>query len=119
MHRKTLALPAFSLLIIVLFATFWSFSKEECDRFKSPDGAYEAVITRHRYHKFTPSHPGSGSDYSCFLSIYDTNGAHMGTAPVFMAALIYNDLVWTANGAYIDIRPDGPEWDFGQKTCKF
>ena len=97
----------------------WSFSKEERGRFLSPDGKYEAVVTRNRHLSITfMALPGSGSDYPCLLSIYEKRtNQHMGTAPVFIASLAFN-VIWEKDGAYIDVKP-GPEWDFQNRTCTY
>ena len=107
------------LAVVAFLVGLWAFSLEERARFLSPDGKYEALITRYRHNAITfQTGPGSGSDYPCFLSIYEKeSGEHMGTAPVFMAALAY-DVVWTVDGAYINARP-GPEWNFVDKTCTY
>lgn len=108
-----IGVPVFLITIIL----FWAFFKEEVERFKSPDNKYEAVIQRYRHLNVTfMAMPGSGSDYSCFLSIYETDSnKHMGTAPVAVACWA-RGVIWTKEGAYIDARP-GPEWDFGKHTC--
>ena len=112
---KKIALP--SVLLLFVISLFWAFSKEERDRFDSPDGKYTAIILAHRHTAYTfVVFPGSGSDYSCFLSIYEREtGRHMGTAPVFTAGHA-RGVVWQDEGAYIDLRP-GPEWDFKNRTC--
>lgn len=91
------------------------FSKEETRRFKSPDGRYECVVTRYRYENFIPGMPGQGSDYSCFLSIYDENGKHCGTIPVPMAWMVH-DIKWTESGASLTAIG---EWDFANQTCLY
>ena len=119
MKAKLLICIGVPLVTIALLIYKWAFSLEERARFDSPDARYEAVIERYRYNNITfrPG-PGSGSDYRCFLSIYEKeSGEHMGTAPVFIAAWAY-DLVWTEDGAYIQARP-GPEWNFVDKTCTY
>ena len=119
MNKKQLIGLAVPLVAVAILILLWAFSLDERARFLSPDERYEAVITCYRYNDITfRAGPGSGSDYPCFLSIYEKEtGEHMGTAPVFMASLAY-DVVWTEDGAYIQARP-GPEWNFVEKTCTY
>ena len=95
----------------------WGFTLEERAEFLSPDKKHKGIISRYRHLNFTfRAFPGSGSDYPCFLSIYDVDtGKNMGTAPVGMATWAH-DLVWTKTGARIPVA-SGPEWDFSQGTC--
>jgi len=117
MKTNTKRLLLTSFLVTISAGIPWGLSKEEITRFRSPDNKYEAVIERHKHLNFTFfALPGSGSDYPCFLSIYEVeNNKHMGTTPVAMACWAYG-VVWTEDGAYIDARP-GPEWNFKKHTC--
>jgi hypothetical protein len=98
--------------IIAGSGMLWVFSKEEVNRFKSPDGRHDCVITRYRYESLMPRMPGQGSDYSCFLSIYEGD-IHCATIPVPIAGML-SDLRWEESEAYITAVG---EWDFLSNTC--
>ena len=100
------------LALLAAVALFWGYSKEEVRRFRSPDGRYECVVTRYRYEHFVSRFPGQGSDYSCFLSIYDST-RNCGTIPVPMAWMV-EDLEWEESGASIKVVG---EWDFENRKC--
>jgi len=102
----------FTLAIVA--GLLWAFSKEDCYQFKSPDGIHDCVVTRYRYESLIPRTPGQGSDYSCFLSIYEGD-IHCGTVPVPISWMI-SDLSWDTSGASI---PCLGEWDFLSKTCSY
>ncbi len=61
-----------------------------------------------------PSLPGQGSDYSCFLSIYE-DGTHCGTIPIPIAWMV-DDLRWSDSGASLTAVG---EWDFESRTCMY
>jgi hypothetical protein len=102
------------VLIMAGAAALWAFSKEEVRRFKSPDGQHDCVITRYRYESITPRFPGQGSDYSCFLSIYE-GARHCGTIPIPIAWMV-DDLSWEGTGASLTAVG---EWDFQSQTCHY
>ncbi len=108
---KRVSIVIFSLCLIGYFA---SISRTIYSTDVDPTGKYIVKVSYKSYLSLIPMTPGSSSDKSGYVEIFDNYSNSMGEIPIVMLQLAH--VSWHKNGASIKLKG---EWDFKKGTCYY
>lgn len=104
-----IAAAGLSLMAILLGGLIYLGMEVEHSRFEDPSGNYEAIVKVPRATHIIPGAPGSGSDASGSIHIYDKAGNFYGSHPV--ERIGETGLRWEPGKAVMERWDRTLEWD--------
>lgn len=104
-----IAAAGFSLVTVLLGGVIYLGMEVEQRRFEDPNGQYDAIVKVPRAVQIIPGAPGSGSDASGSIHLYDKAGNFYGSHAVEQIG--ETSLRWEPGKAVLEQQDRTLEWD--------